>query len=287
MRNVLYLFVGLLICSPINQAVAAPHPASFFNGFEESGDVGDADQMITVTRVPSGTAGVSSAAGDWHAQAAPTDFGSPDGFVFTRYGGYNNDFPNGGYTTSVDVYLDTAKSTIGDDLRFDWSSAINNTAGDHRRDFIFHVGTDTAGNYVISVSNNAPGWPANPARDPLYLSDHGLGTGWYTLEHNFYNDGGVLAVDLSVIDMSGVVLKTWTLSDPSDEISVAVGGNRYGWLVTNEFSVLELDNVTRSGAPTPQAKSDCKKGGWEDLFRSDGTTFKNQGDCVQYVNTGK
>ena len=35
------------------------------------------------------------------------------------------------------------------------------------------------------------------------------------------------------------------------------------------------------------AKDDCKKGGWEDLERADGTSFKNQGDCIQYMNTGK
>ena len=37
----------------------------------------------------------------------------------------------------------------------------------------------------------------------------------------------------------------------------------------------------------PANKDDCKKNGWKTLFRSDGTPFKNQGDCIQYVNTGK
>jgi hypothetical protein len=32
-------------------------------------------------------------------------------------------------------------------------------------------------------------------------------------------------------------------------------------------------------------KNDCKKGGWRNLSRADGTTFKNQGKCIQYVNT--
>lgn len=31
----------------------------------------------------------------------------------------------------------------------------------------------------------------------------------------------------------------------------------------------------------------CKNGGWQALRRADGTPFKNQGDCIQYVNTGK
>jgi uncharacterized membrane protein len=34
-------------------------------------------------------------------------------------------------------------------------------------------------------------------------------------------------------------------------------------------------------------KDQCKDGGWESLSRADGTLFKNQGDCIQYVNTGK
>lgn len=34
-------------------------------------------------------------------------------------------------------------------------------------------------------------------------------------------------------------------------------------------------------------KNQCKDGGWQTLFRANGTGFKNQGDCIQYVNTGK
>jgi hypothetical protein len=30
----------------------------------------------------------------------------------------------------------------------------------------------------------------------------------------------------------------------------------------------------------------CKNGGWMTLKRADGSSFKNQGDCVSYVNTG-
>lgn len=38
---------------------------------------------------------------------------------------------------------------------------------------------------------------------------------------------------------------------------------------------------------TPKDKNDCKNGAWQNLVRSDFTPFKNQGDCVSYVNTGK
>jgi hypothetical protein len=40
--------------------------------------------------------------------------------------------------------------------------------------------------------------------------------------------------------------------------------------------------------PNPPAnENQCKNNGWLTVSRPDGTTFKNQGDCIQYVNTGK
>jgi hypothetical protein len=37
----------------------------------------------------------------------------------------------------------------------------------------------------------------------------------------------------------------------------------------------------------PATKEDCKDSGWQSLVRADGSSFKNQGACVSYVNTGK
>jgi hypothetical protein len=33
-------------------------------------------------------------------------------------------------------------------------------------------------------------------------------------------------------------------------------------------------------------KNQCKNNGWRTYRRANGTTFRNQGDCIQYVNTG-
>jgi hypothetical protein len=41
------------------------------------------------------------------------------------------------------------------------------------------------------------------------------------------------------------------------------------------------------GGPIATSKDQCKNGGWATVFRANGTAFKNQGDCIQYVNTGK
>jgi len=45
--------------------------------------------------------------------------------------------------------------------------------------------------------------------------------------------------------------------------------------------------VMRIPFPVVSDKDACKSDGWADVFRSSGGAFKNQGDCIQYVNTGK
>jgi len=41
------------------------------------------------------------------------------------------------------------------------------------------------------------------------------------------------------------------------------------------------------GTNVPTTEDQCKNGGWTTAARSDSTPFKNQGDCVQFVNNGK
>jgi uncharacterized repeat protein (TIGR01451 family) len=235
--------VGSSLFSP--GALAAPAPYAYSNGFENVNDTSppapgtSTEAVIGATRTASNSAGITASSGAWYGQAA-TGSGA-----FTRFGGYSGAFPTGGYTTSINIYLDmTAAATL--DQRFDWSSAISTPSGAFRRDFVFNAGTNGVG-FVIAGSNNAGRSGANPfvAADQYLVTT----TGWYTFEHHFYDGGaGVLAVDLNLRDASGTLLHTWTRSDPTDIIGSTVGGNRYGWLVNNELP-LALDDVTRSGIP--------------------------------------
>ncbi len=45
------------------------------------------------------------------------------------------------------------------------------------------------------------------------------------------------------------------------------------------------DSCIGSNVPTTEAQ--CKNGGWTTAVRPDGSVFKSQGDCMQFVNTGK
>ena len=75
----------------------------------------------------------------------------------------------------------------------------------------------------------------------------------------------------------GVPLMTWTLSDPSDVIGTTVGGNRYGWFVTDEFPFLAFDTSELVGfqdfctVPPSTAGAKVTAGGWITVAGDKGT----------------
>jgi PEP-CTERM motif len=215
----------------------------FQQGFETNNAGWDAfGGSFDAPRVPSGTNGVTSASGSFHGLAHASA---------TNWGGYNSVFPIGGYRTDLDIYLDLTGGAAND-TRFDWDSAVSTSTGGFLRDFVFNGGfyndtdaTGTGNRFVFSASNNtgrANSFPKNPGRDPFAITT----SGWYTFEHDFRDNGGVLAVDLKIFDALDNLLHTWTLSTPTDLIGANVGGNRYGWVVNNEFSSLAIDNSERA-----------------------------------------
>ena len=68
---------------------------------------------------------------------------------------------------------------------------------------------------------------------------------------------------------------------------VNVGSNNPGWDV--ETDLFDFNGTVYDFEPyqVAQAKDECKNGGWTSITRADGSSFNNQGDCIQYVNTGK
>ena len=264
-------FAGI-VCVAMILGAAGIGLAAYFQSFEA-----DSFDWTGAVRVNTLTHGVASKLGVFHAE--DQNF---DGLTYTQWSGYSKTFPPGGYTTTIDIYLDISPPYMtgsaipyANDTRFDWSSAINNPSCAHRRDFVFNGGfytdvdeTGAGPRFVFSASNNAgrdSSFPKNPGRMPYTITAEG----WYTFEHRFRDNGfGVLAVDLTIKNAAGVPLMMWTLSDPSDIIGVTVGGNRYGWFVQNEFPFLAFDNSGLVGfqdycetpASTPGAK--VTGGGW-------------------------
>jgi len=273
-------------------AVADPPPGPYFNGFEQNTDGWFNLSGATIRREPSGymngmsgyANGIASADGSYHARLRldPSPDTCPSGGgpqpvhygPYTNWGGYSSIFPPGGYQTRVDVYLDVAWAQTHFDRRFDWASAVNNTTGQHQRDFVFNVGTEPTG-FVISGSNNSTrcgAFPADPGRTPTHI----LASGWYTFEHSFTGvAGGPLTVVLRVINkMTNATVGTWVLAHPADFIGVTVGGNRYGWFVQNEIDDLAIDNSERTGIlSTPGCELKISDGGSIIALNGDLGTF--------------
>lgn len=97
---------------------ASSQTVNYFNGFEVGIAPGwDAfGGALNPTRVSSGTNGITSSTGDWHAQVGTG--------AATNFGGYNSTFPACGYKSSVDIYLNVGGGWAND-TRVDYSSAIS------------------------------------------------------------------------------------------------------------------------------------------------------------------
>lgn len=254
--------------------------SAWYQGFEtDAAGWLDADDSWygDVTRVSSGTNGITSSEDDYHAIFSGDASSAP----FTRFDGYRDTW-TGEWIAEIDIYLDPSWPTGSG---FDYSVAANGSDGAHQRDYIFHVGVVENEGLIVNGSNNTD-FTVNSYK---LLNENGGNygvvstAGWYTLQHRFYDDGGSLSVDLTLLDTDGNVLFSATRSNAGDLIPAEVGGNRYGW-----FTVIDVANGIHVDAhelyfplPDPETKDDCKKGGWEDFG------FKNQGQCIQFVNTGK
>jgi hypothetical protein len=208
----------------------------FHQGFENDADGWfdiNSGWYGEVTRVSTGTDGITSSTGDWHAIFEGDDVSAP----FTRFDGYpvspSVDTWPGTWSAELDVYLDPDWDAS---QGFDYSVAANGSDGNHQRDFIFHVNKDAStGMLFVAGSNNTN---FAPREDLESINSYEVTTaGWYTLQHVFYDNGsGELAVDLNLLESGGNVLFTETRTTPSDVIATEIGGNRYGW-----FTFINVD----------------------------------------------
>jgi len=249
-RGVFAFSVILALGAGFVEPARAAEPTPFFNGFETDITGWPGAGVQAPTRVATGTGGITSADGSFHAIGITP---------FTRFGPASvfNEFPANGFMTSLDIYLNL-EGGYGNDTRFDWSVAHNKNSGvDFGRDFVFNAGfyndsdvTGSGNRFVISASNNATrgsSFPKNPARFPYAITT----TGWYTFQHRFYNNGsGILAVDLRILDSSGTVLNSWTLSNPADLAGPNDVDPRYGFFFVNESAPFVGSSVAGTGVAT-------------------------------------
>ena len=206
----------------------------------------------SLQRVASGTNGITSSSGSFHATAIQNN--TPGVGLSGPYSNFADSNSNtawpGGIRVAVDIYLDT-NWLLGEG--FDYSTAMSNSSGAHQQDFIFHVTKDTStGSLVVGGSNNTNFDP----REDLETINHYIvaASGWYTFEHIFREESGNLFGDLNLLDSSGSLLFTETRTG-GDSIATT-GGARYSWFTNIDINGgIAIDNHVLQHVPEPTSFS--------------------------------
>ena len=71
------------------------------------------------------------------------------------------------------------------------------------------------------------------------------------------------------------------VGDNESNAGVSSGVFYFNWRMTPDHL------APCNGSSTPITEGDCKAGGWITHVRPDGSVFKSQGDCIQFVNNGR
>ena len=203
--------------------------ADFFNGFEI-----DTDGWSGVSRTASGgSVPQSSPLSFYHGETAAA-------YTYWGVGGNDPIWP-GGFTTSIDLYLDTSLAT---GTQFDWSQTISlSSGGDSGYYYVFNGGVYDNG-FRVGASETL----GNPddGTDYFLVSE----SGWYTLEHTFSSVGTNLSVALSILDNSGIIQDTWVLGGVS---MTNLGGSGVGYLLSSPQTTFAIDNTSLTVVPVPAA----------------------------------
>ncbi len=256
------------------------------------------------------------------SQASATSHGQS--FVFTQAELDNNweadrQFPSDG-VSSVSNFGRDDVARLGIDSSATTSGTFTRTEG------IKTAGSDNFGNEVQVDLYVDPDWETKAVRAGLWVvGDDGAGerdelfgiiefvnlepstsgasaqgdhegwrywdstVGWINLGTEFtYGEWVTLAIELDT------TTQQYVYSINGDEVATATGGENFireVFLNSYNYGLDAFPNLSNASYAAhwhggivennPESKDECKKGGWQTFG------FRNQGQCIKYVNTGK
>ena len=162
----------------------------------------------------------------------------------------------------------------------------------------------TALNIEVDINGAAPGGFTTLVFEPVYNTAQGavLSGQWQTWDA--YLGGGAIWWSSNPINVAPNrdTFVTWSTIVAANPNAVIVGGFGLNQGSGNPGLTASADNLSLgygTGADAvcvtydfepfrvATSKDDCKDGGWQKVKTANNTGFKNQGQCIQYVNTGK
>jgi hypothetical protein len=289
MNKPMRLLGTLVVALAFSAVVSATF--NYFQGFEV--DTGDWTVASGITRVASGggTLQLTPSAGNYYAEIQNLHDGYQPLFGtagYSFYGGADATY-HGDFYQSIDVYIDVnwPVPVPYPSLESFW---IDMTP--------YHADPANFGaehNFRIKALGAAVEVSVDGQTSPIATL---TSSGWYTFQMTWEKDANPVNPVISkmnVYDSGHTLMGTTTVlaTSPGGPFASAdLRGNGYVWITLwqNGFGgdVLGIDNQRTALLPdVPTSKDQCKANGWQSLFRPDGAAFRNQGDCIQYVNTGK
>jgi len=254
-----------LIAAPLFGALTASPALADFGYFESFEDTSFGWESFNsdVAAIGTGTNGISATDGSFYGLIGPGASDTQTG-AFDTFGANNAVFGQG-LTTGTDIYLDLADANIAaGTFGFDMSFAINDNAGDHAQDNIFHVGAIDDGNGGFELAVNAS-HNTDFELNPFKINNSPFGTspetftqsGWYTFQVTFTPSATPDTVDVVfevLDDVGGTFFSATTQSNPAQYTLSTAGGDRYGWLTYVETdSGLPVDSTFVTEIPAPAA----------------------------------
>lgn len=133
---------------------------------------------------------------------------------------------------------------------------------------------------------SADAWTTNaPMPTPRYALGAGEMNGiLYAVSGNVTGEVGV-----NTVEAYDAATATWTTVAPIPTVRyVPQAESINGVLYVVGAGAGSLPSATLEAFTlTPASTDDCKDSGWMNFTRADGSVFRNQGDCIQFVNTGR
>ena len=156
---------------------------------------------------------------------------------YALFGGGNYKiFPSSGFTTSVQLYLDTAWANRNPGQVIDWDVALNNSSGGFGEDNAFNLCSTSAGGggFNISTSFGAGGCSTGPSEITA--------SGWYTFNLTFTVVAGTVQDTYSVLNSANAMVFSSAVN--TGNLATAMGGPLYMWLPDEDAQGLPMAQVS-------------------------------------------
>lgn len=159
-------------------------------------------------------------------------------------------------------------------------------------------------NIQVDVNGAAPGGFTTLVFEPVYNTDQGVVTSGVWQTWDAYNGGQAIWWSSNAIPSAPNrdTFVSWDTIVAANPDAVIVGGFGINQGSGNNALTTAADNLSLGYDEDDEAvcvtydfevfrvatsKEDCKDGGFQNVKTASGASFKNQGQCIQYVNTGK